>query len=364
MVKRRRQGFTLIELLVVIAIIAILAAMLFPVFARARESARKIQCLSNVKNLSTALMVYLTDYNDVLPPDHHDQEAQAWFDAAGLPNALGYFCYTMWANPWLHWPVILEQYIANRDLWKCPSVRREGYIGQIIPNGYPGGWLQWWKDIAPYDLSQWWMRPCDGAYPEGWGGSVTDSATQQLAAWQGEGEFRMGIGYQISHRGKSVGRFEDPVKVVMFSDIGWLGEYGLAVNNVAFPEACGVGCRICTPDLYWWAGDPVYCPWSADCNTWDALHQPDPVTVLVKNGTRHLGGSNLGFLDGHARWYAAREILAQSPRWSDGGKSGSMVYRGLVLDLWIATSAAGNPQLGIPEGYFPPSCAGGGAPLY
>ena len=59
----RRKGFTLIELLVVIAIIAILAAMLFPVFARARESARKIQCLSNVKNIAMAFQIYLTDFD-------------------------------------------------------------------------------------------------------------------------------------------------------------------------------------------------------------------------------------------------------------------------------------------------------------
>jgi len=64
---RRRQGFTLIELLVVIAIIGILAAMLFPVFARARESARKTQCLSNVKNLALAFQMYLTDYDKLLP---------------------------------------------------------------------------------------------------------------------------------------------------------------------------------------------------------------------------------------------------------------------------------------------------------
>src|SRR5512137_1788828 len=66
-VRRRTRGFTLIELLVVIAIIAILAAMLFPVFARARESARKIQCLSNVKNIAMAFQMYLQDY-DRFPP--------------------------------------------------------------------------------------------------------------------------------------------------------------------------------------------------------------------------------------------------------------------------------------------------------
>ena len=59
-----RKGFTLIELLVVIAIIGILASMVFPVFARARESARKAVCLSNVKNIALAVQMYLADNND------------------------------------------------------------------------------------------------------------------------------------------------------------------------------------------------------------------------------------------------------------------------------------------------------------
>src|SRR5881392_304418 len=63
---RRKSGFTLIELLVVIAIIAILAAILFPVFAQAREAARKTSCLSNVKQFTLSALMYLQDYDEVL----------------------------------------------------------------------------------------------------------------------------------------------------------------------------------------------------------------------------------------------------------------------------------------------------------
>src|SRR5579862_7141729 len=64
---KRRNAFTLIELLVVIAIIAILAAILFPVFAQAREQARKTTCLSNVKQLNTGVQMYIQDYDETIP---------------------------------------------------------------------------------------------------------------------------------------------------------------------------------------------------------------------------------------------------------------------------------------------------------
>jgi prepilin-type N-terminal cleavage/methylation domain-containing protein len=66
-----RRGFTLIELLVVIAIIAILAAILFPVFAKAREKARQASCLSNLKQIGVALMSYLQDYDERLPATYY-----------------------------------------------------------------------------------------------------------------------------------------------------------------------------------------------------------------------------------------------------------------------------------------------------
>jgi len=64
---RGKRGFTLIELLVVSAIIAILAAILFPVFVRAREAARKATCLSNLKQIALAAIMYAQDYDEVLP---------------------------------------------------------------------------------------------------------------------------------------------------------------------------------------------------------------------------------------------------------------------------------------------------------
>ena len=67
LMRRQKRGFTLIELLVVIAIIAILAAILFPVFSRARESARKTACLSNMKQIGTALMMYCQDWDEAFP---------------------------------------------------------------------------------------------------------------------------------------------------------------------------------------------------------------------------------------------------------------------------------------------------------
>ena len=72
---RRSPGFTLIELLVVIAIIAILAAILFPVFAQARAKARQGVCLSNLKQLGVASMMYIQDYDETFPPTDYDTPA-------------------------------------------------------------------------------------------------------------------------------------------------------------------------------------------------------------------------------------------------------------------------------------------------
>ena len=137
-----RKGFTLIELLVVIAIIGILAAMLFPVFAQARESARKIQCLSNVKNISMAIQMYLGDY-DRLPPLDTDPAAASFFNS--VRSGCGYL---RDANPYLRWPVVLDEYIKNREVWQCSSARLQGGVNTVVPSYYTSGnytgWVAYW----------------------------------------------------------------------------------------------------------------------------------------------------------------------------------------------------------------------------
>jgi prepilin-type N-terminal cleavage/methylation domain-containing protein len=99
-----RKGFTLIELLVVIAIIAILAAILFPVFAQAREQARKASCLSNCKQLGLGMQMYAQDYDDMLP---------GWNDPGSHPLAAA------WG--WAIVAPLINAYTKNDNIWACPS---------------------------------------------------------------------------------------------------------------------------------------------------------------------------------------------------------------------------------------------------
>src|SRR5574340_1784468 len=177
----RRRGFTLIELLVVIAIIGILAAMLFPVFARARESARKTQCLANVKNIAIAYQMYLTDYDKFMPSEH-DSNVIAYFNGDG-PNegcgcGDGRDCCTdrvAQANPFLKVPVILDDYTKNRDIWKCPSARTTQTFQIMDPTWNSQGREDWFLTFQEGEDNCPRFRSCDSPFPKGWGGAVTDT---------------------------------------------------------------------------------------------------------------------------------------------------------------------------------------------
>ena len=133
--RRAKAGFTLIELLVVIAIIAILAAILFPVFAQAREKARQAACMSNQKQIGTALLMYTQDYDEMFPLRYGD----------GNPADFEEGVQRSWKN-------MVYPYIKNKQVFACPS-NPTAKRGDFIWNGsanvdgkYAGGYSMWLPD--------------------------------------------------------------------------------------------------------------------------------------------------------------------------------------------------------------------------
>jgi prepilin-type N-terminal cleavage/methylation domain-containing protein/prepilin-type processing-associated H-X9-DG protein len=215
----RHKGFTLIELLVVIAIIAILAAILFPVFARAREKARQTSCLSNVKQLGLGIQMYISDYDERLP--------------VGSDWGVGLSVY--------HLPDRLDPYIKNADLWECPSYSLT-WAQYPTP---PGGGSGWWSTILgpiSYGLNYRLMP--------NW-------TTRKLAEATAPAETFV-LGDSVSF------------------DVCW-GRF----EALAYASLCGWQTSCATPNLEWRQDD----------------------------NTRHNGGSNIVFLDSHAKWVNASKIM-------------------------------------------------------
>jgi prepilin-type processing-associated H-X9-DG protein len=316
---------------VVIAIIGILAAMVFPVFARARESARKAVCLSNVKNIALAIQMYLADNNDTFPMQEHRQEVIDYFatvpgtgDVGNCADADPSFLHgAYWAaniaNPYLSWPVVLDEYIKNRDVWRCPSATIEGGASFIYGQTDWLGYLYanegaWGGDVGPVCSHY--------AFPRGWGGEVTDSVLQARHADLDDMFYR-----DKAHKAfvQSIGTMkenlqdvklvalQDPVRVPVVADSppthDWLDIGRIAYANICCPTCAGA---------QWGAGcgggdGPQADICGADPDCFETIHahrawarDPD----RKRASARHLGGSNIGFADGHASWWSAGSLLA------------------------------------------------------
>src|SRR5947207_1538939 len=130
---RRRSGaagFTLIELLVVIAIIAVLSAILFPVFAQAREKARQSSCASNMRQMSLAVQMYTQDYDERLP-----------------------LAATATATSFLNWHDLADPYVKNIQIWICPSSTepiRDIYGKPVCHYGFNSYYLN--ENVVPANI--------------------------------------------------------------------------------------------------------------------------------------------------------------------------------------------------------------------
>ncbi len=211
---RKSGGFTLIELLVVIAIIAILAAILFPVFARARENARKASCMSNIKQLALGEMMYVQDY---------DETFQISYVVPGMPQGANTTNVNWWRYP-------LQPYIKNWQVFLCPSAT-----------------------VA---------------------GDPSNSTVQLINHY----------GFNSLLLGKAMAQVGKPAEVIAVGDaLHWMGDL---YNGMCFAYAAPSG--------------------------W---YNVSLATEQIEARTRHSGGSNLGFADGHCKWFKSGAIAANMPAW-------------------------------------------------
>jgi prepilin-type N-terminal cleavage/methylation domain-containing protein/prepilin-type processing-associated H-X9-DG protein len=216
----KRCGFTLIELLVVIAIIAILAAILFPVFARAREKARQASCLSNLKQFGIASLSYAQDYDERF-------QISYLIPSMAVPGAGG----SADGSNVNWWRFPLMPYIKNWQILKCPSGR-------------------------------------------GAEGDPSSPGVQLVGHY----------GHNDALFNRALAQVQEPARVFILADsIHWIGNYN-----------------------YWiaWAG-------SGSSGYFNPMTTP---AMQTDDNTRHNGGSNLVYADGHAKWQRSTDIAG---RWTE-----------------------------------------------
>jgi prepilin-type N-terminal cleavage/methylation domain-containing protein/prepilin-type processing-associated H-X9-DG protein len=236
---RIRSGFTLIELLVVIAIIAILAAILFPVFAQAREKARSISCLSNTKEIGLAEQMYTQDYDELVPLNNQNWAGQGWFS---VPKYPGYSFLNTWES-------LLEPYMKNYGIWVCPSASTTTglYAGYDYSPSSPwtsgpnAGSIQ-----AAYTLNNyyWDNSTYGGIFQPGFGPIsiaamdapaslmfCADGGQSPRTAWDPEQQVNQGGGLGVDTTGSS------PYAYALGSPYpqgSWYARHQLGLNNVFF----------------------------------------------------------------------------------------------------------------------------------
>jgi len=266
-----RKAFTLIELLVVIAIIAILAAILFPVFAQAKLSAKKISSLSNIKQIGLAELMYQNDYDD-----YFVLQSQNTSDADCPFGPGGSYCLDSLATPTLNWPLLLEPYIKTLGLYVDPGT---GDPLGIYSTGGPFSNMANWNFFPEYNYNYTFLSP--------W--LVTQPGTP-FPGVTGHCQFSAGINSGVTVK---------PAETVMFTTASNFGHGGAQYNTPDYFQGNAPG--------MW----PLVLPSPFTCVVYDGVYedsnwstQNPPTVGKITSNIRVLNpyqGANVLWVDGHAK---------------------------------------------------------------
>jgi len=260
-----KKGFTLIELLVVIAIIAILAAILFPVFAQAREKARQTTCLNNIKQIGLATIMYTEDWDEKFPV---------------MPNwipdtAIGYL------SEGHSGAVKVSPYVKNKKIFECPS-----YSGQCS-----GTWGGTMSDVSAFIVA---LAP---------GGPYAQAGYIFPADWEG---LKPSYSLNTPLRQGIIGNDMDPATTFLPGGLfyTWLNPNALPMGAIPAPA-----------DKVMWSEGPMEiegCGAKAlfpnECMIPCTVSGPGVPNRRIESNIRHNSGNNICFIDGHAKWTKARDI--------------------------------------------------------
>jgi prepilin-type N-terminal cleavage/methylation domain-containing protein/prepilin-type processing-associated H-X9-DG protein len=305
-------GFTLIELLVVIAIIAILAAILFPVFAQARDKARAASCLSNVKQMTLAFNMYAQDYDENLPfwaPQCHGNGA----GAAPCVNVGGDASLVSANYHGSLWAYALQPYIKNYNIFACPSDSEKLTVEGRVGTTTGVGWLNYAsarmvarpdsekaidKAVLSYGIS-----PVLGRYLNKISFASIDRPTDAfligdatnaqigVAGLGGVGKIPSSTAPGWLEAEAAGAPANDPRRLLLLSQ---------AVFARPNPRICvanaGVALTGTTTDAF--ANGPI------------SSTAPN-IQRALENCTRHQQGSNVGFLDGHAKYIKGGQLTGR-----------------------------------------------------
>ncbi len=294
-----KRGFTLIELLVVIAIIAILAAILFPAFAKARESARRASCASNLKQMGIATMQYSQEYDEHLYPHRLNGVPNPLSNANGGPyDAAGI---TGNAANRIFWISLLQPYLKSYDVFRCPS-NPAAWVGNS-PNTFaaPGAAGAGYGGENSYGHNDLWLSPA-GAYA----GTSPAPISVSLA---------------------SISR---PSSIINIIDASYYGAApdvtnmtGGVVNIKTTPSGtCAAGAGDCSDADFAAAQGPQYASywmnignanWSASASGGAGTLTPAAAQPLIG---RHLETVNALFADGHVKALRAVQAYGDICYWA------------------------------------------------